>query len=76
MRSRSGAPGLAHEPPARQGWRLNHFIGGGHATLHQRREGITALLLLLRTREDKTATGGSLGTSPQGESPTDPTLPV
>ena len=29
----------AHEPPARQGWRLFHFIGGGHATLHQRARG-------------------------------------
>ena len=36
VRSRSGAPGLAHEPPVHQGWRLPFHRG---ATPHQRARG-------------------------------------
>ena len=36
IRSRSGAPGSAHEPPVHQGWRLPFHR---RATLHQRARG-------------------------------------
>ena len=53
IRSKSGAPGLAHEPPAHQGWRLVHYTWDGLAPSDGREESphrIIAAALL----EDKT----------------------
>ena len=55
-------PDRPQQPPARQGWRLNHFIGGGHATPHQRARGRCSLIIAAAPCEDKTV--ASEGRSP------------
>ena len=63
--SRSGAPGLAHEPPARQGWRLFHICRGRpRHTPPAGARALQPLLLLLRPRDDKATLVFHLGHEP------------
>ncbi len=60
----AAGPNHRFEPPARQGWRLNHFIGGGHATPHQRARGQCAPIVAAASCEDKAGRTGFTAFSP------------
>ena len=67
MRWRKGVtqatPDRPQVPPARQGWRLNHFIRGGHATPTGGYEGGAVPFSLMRPDEDKAGRTGLDGAS-------------